>query len=677
MNPLDQPLSVIAGIGAVKSKQFQKLGVLTIQDALFLLPKDYRDISEPRPIGDLTPGVFNVFIGRVQTEPKTSYPRSGFSVTRAYIEDGVQRIGCIWYRQPYIKNRLKAGETYLVYGYLDAKSGVVQNPEFELLGEVQTPILPVYRTTPGLSQRFIRNTLSACLKSTHGILPETLPESLRLKHELCERNFAVQNIHFPCNMEVLQQAKHRLAFEELCLFQIFMSLLSGRNRQPAPKLLLDSEVFLQLQHNMPFTLTDAQRRVLSEVRADLASGSQMNRIVQGDVGSGKTVIALGAIHIVVQNGMQAAVMAPTEILAIQHYESALAFFNGSGYRIGLLKGKMKAAERRKAYESIQNGEWDVIIGTQALIQEGVVYRNLGLVVADEQHRFGVNQRALLKGKGDATHMLIMSATPIPRTLALILYGDLDLSVIDELPPGRKPVITKMVPPSKREAMFQYLKKELAKGKQAYIVCPLVEESEGLDVHSAQELYEELRVEWPDDIRIALLHGKMRPAEKEHVIQCFKQGEYKALVATTVVEVGVNVPNASIMVIMDAHRFGLSQLHQLRGRVGRGNEQSYCFLYSPSNAKEALQRLQLMCSSSDGFLVAQQDLQMRGPGEFLGNRQHGAGNFKMAHLMNDVQLLEETKKAAQEVVGADDEVKAHMIELTMEKYSDILEKIVMN
>lgn len=676
MEALEKTLEQFKGVGLKKFAQLNKMGLFTVSDMLRFLPRDYIDLTCPVSVHDLQPGEYGVFCGRFSGGAKTFWPRSGLKVTRCTAYDDTGKIVCVWFNQPYAAGRIREGREYLIYGKIDGNSGQMQNPEL-YDPEKHRAVLPVYRAGAKVGQSFLRELARSSLGEARGFLREIFPAFFREKYGLCEINYAYENIHFPESREALIAAQRRLAFEELLLFQLFIA----RRKQSAAKtgraLRIDRELMRRKLETLPFSLTGAQSKALEEIFSDLQGQRPMSRIVQGDVGSGKTIVAMMALYAAAKNGMQGALMAPTEVLAVQHLEEARRFFEGSGITVGGLFGGMKAAQRREALGCIRDGKWQIVCGTQALIQEGVDFFDLGLVVADEQHRFGVSQRAQLMRKGDAPHVLIMSATPIPRTLALILYGDLDLSEIDELPPGRFAVKTQVVPPKKRRAMFDYLRGRIIAGEQVYIVCPLVEEGETPDVHAAQSLYEELRCGALEGLAVGLLHGKMKGAEKSAVLSGFAAGEIRALVSTTVIEVGVNVPEATIMVVMDADRFGLSQLHQLRGRVGRGNAQARCFLYSDNPGDNALQRLSLLEACHSGFIIAQKDLEMRGPGQFLGSRQHGAGNFKMAHLMQDAALLSVTQSACREVLSSGENGLEGIISAAKQRYELMMQRIALN
>ncbi|MBR4443251.1 MAG: ATP-dependent DNA helicase RecG, partial [Clostridia bacterium] len=579
-------------------------------------------------------------------------------------------MSAVWYNQPWLRETLVPGREFLLYGKVEARFGELQLvcPAFES-GE---GLKPVYKPLPGIPQKTLTQTIAAALALRDGQWEEPLPESLRRRWRLCERNYAILNAHRPVNRDALAAARRRLAFEELLLYQVGLWLMRGAKREgvaiDAPDALGD-----EYWQTLPFAPTNAQRRVLSEVLSDLRAPFPMARLIQGDVGCGKTAIAFGAMYAAVKRGWQCALMAPTEILAAQHYETARKLLEPLGVTCGLLTGSLTPKNRRLAHEAVASGAWRAVIGTHALITESVQYENLGLVITDEQHRFGVRQRTLLSGKGDSPNVLVMSATPIPRTLSLILYGDLDISIVDELPPGRTPVKTNIVPEAKRQAMYGFLREEVKKGRQIYVVCPLIEESEAMDAAPAEVIYENLRTRDLPDLRVALVHGRLKPADKDAILSDFHAGKIDVLVSTTVIEVGVNVPNASVMVIENAERFGLAQLHQLRGRVGRGAAVSYCFLMAEPN-----ERLRLMTKTNDGFEIARKDMELRGPGEILGQRQSGVMALGAGALMSDTALLKETHDAARELLTAPDSDEARaVIELAQRTLGERLKDVAMN
>lgn len=631
------PLSDLRGLGSARLETLNKAGIRTMADLLTTLPLRYQDTSALTPIKDIAPGQEVCVSGWPKADPRLSRFRGLTSVTLRLLDEsgGVQ---VVWFNQPWLQTQIHKEDCLTLYGRVDRdKQGKIRLVSPVIVHE--RGILPVYRALPGLPAKSMRDLIRQALTQLEDCCPESLPEILRIKYHLCERNFALRQAHFPETKENLAIALRRVAFENILLYQAAAASLRGE-RARGIQVPLPSGGVRDYWASLPFPPTGAQKRVLDEIAKDLSAPHAMGRMVQGDVGCGKTALAFGAMYLCARAGYQSALMAPTEILARQHLESAKKTLEPLGVSCGLLIGGMKAKERREALENIASGAWQCVIGTHALISEGVTYQNLALAVTDEQHRFGVRQRRLLSKKAaeeeEAPNELVLSATPIPRTLALVLYGDLDISVVDELPPGRTPVKTRIVPEDRREGLYDFIRREAAQGRQTYIVCPLVEESEMIDARSAQDTYAELSTGPLSDLRLGLTYGNQDAAEKEETIQKFSQGELDVLVSTTVIEVGVNVPSATVMVIENADRFGLSQLHQLRGRVGRGAEDSWCFLMAAPN-----ERLKTLCETSDGFKIAKKDLEIRGPGDFLGTRQHGDTLIPGMALGADVQMLEET------------------------------------
>ena len=573
--------------------------------------------------------------------PAVRFPRRKFSVMTVEIEDVSGRAQAVWFNQPYLAQHIKAGQDLYLYGVVELKQGHrrLMNPTIEQEDELN--LAPVYRlpSSSGMNQKAMRMLMRQAISLCAQREEEVFSEEFRRAHRLAPRAFAVKNVHFPDDEASLKQARRRLCFEELVTVQWMIRLRRARNKNEAGLVFsIDEAALSAFEKRLPFTLTNAQKRCLMEIKHDVTSGCAMNRLIQGDVGCGKTVLAFFAMLLAQTNGGQAALMAPTEILARQHYKELTRYFGEEN--CALLLGSLSAAERKREYARVASGEASFIVGTNALIQKDVTYRNLAMVVCDEQHRFGVSQRARLFSKGHSPHMLVMSATPIPRTLSLIVFGDLDISVVDELPAGRQKVSTFIIPSKKEKDMLAYIRKELLEGKQAYFVCPVIEEDEEGSIISAEGLFELLKENEFADMPIALLHGQMTSRDKNAVMDGFARGEIKALISTTVIEVGVNVKNASIMVIYGADRFGLAQLHQLRGRVGRGEEKSYCFLF-PQN-DEAQERLRIMTKTNNGFEIAQYDFELRGPGDYLGKRQSGIAEARFSYALSNTLLLKETQ-----------------------------------
>ena len=651
----NSPVSLLKGIGEQRERKLQKLGISTIEDLLTHYPREYKDRSEILKIADLPMEETSTFLAQVKEEGQNS--RHGRLVyTRMKVYDETGSVGVLWYNQPYMKNSLKIGEWYLFSGKLQKKYGRTEilSPEVERIGEnfAGGRIIPVYPASEGISQKMLRNLMEDALSQMSGGMREELPLWLRKKYKLAERNFAIENIHFPKTEQGFYDARRRLVFEELFLLQAALYQLKHTLEDSGEGILLKKKKALQEGENMlPFALTGAQKRVLQEIEKDMTSGKIMNRLIQGDVGSGKTAVAIVTAYWAIQNGYQAAIMAPTEVLANQHFASFQKIFEPAGIKVVLLTGSLKAKEKREALEMVKNGEARMIVGTHAVIQKGVEYHKLGLAITDEQHRFGVRQRSTLADKGQNVHTLVMTATPIPRTLALILYGDLDISIIDELPPGRQKIDTSAVDSRYHQRIYTFIQKHVKEGRQAYVICPMIEENEKLEVQNVLDYTEELIRELPD-CRVTCVHGKMKAKEKQAIMDDFAAGKIDVLVSTTVIEVGINVPNATIMLIENAERFGLAQLHQLRGRVGRGSEKSYCILVSDTKTKIAKERMKTMTESEDGFVISEKDLKLRGPGEFFGIRQHGLPELKIADLYQDMPILKEAQTAAAELLEKD-------------------------
>ena len=659
MMDLFSPVTDLHGVGPARAAVFQRLGIFTLYDLLAYFPREYEDRTHPVEIAQLQPGVPACFRAMVVSQPVLRRIGKGRDVTNLTVADETGKLTLHYFNQPYLKNQLHYGQSYYFYGTLQPEYGMqMTNPAFEEAdrpGVVTNRLLPVYPLTAGLSNR----TLCACIRqalSAAGALPELLPEAVRVQYGLCGVTEAYTAVHEPESWDALQRARKRLVFEEFFIFSAGLAVLRASRTElhAAPYETGCMDAFFRA---LPFRLTGAQMGAIDQILQDLASGHVMNRLVQGDVGSGKTMVAAAACFCAVKNGKQAAFMAPTELLAEQHEKTLCALLGPLGVHVLLLTGSKTPAQKRIAREKIASGEAQLIVGTHALISAGVEFSSLGLVVADEQHRFGVAQRTRLTEKGSAPHLLVMSATPIPRTLALIAYGDLDVSVIAELPPGRRPVETFLVSEALRERLNGFIRKQCAAGHQVYVVCPAVEDDEESTMKSAEGWAQTLRDEVFPELRVGLVHGRMKSAEKDAALRAFRVGQTDILVSTTVVEVGVDVPNATLMVIENAERFGLSQLHQLRGRVGRGSAQSYCVLVSGTRNEETKKRLQALCKTTDGFKIAEQDLALRGPGDFFGSRQHGLPLLKVASLQMDLETLRDAQQAAAAVIQTADSLNA--------------------
>ena len=644
---LHQPLSVLPGIGPKSAEKYKKLGIETVEDLLLYFPFRYEDFKSKNVL-DLEDGEKAVVSGLVATPANVQYYGYKRNRLRFTIKQGELVLAVSFFNQPYLADKIELGQTVAVFGKWDKAKGALTG--MKLLAQVEDDLQPVYRLAQGVSQSALVKVIKTAFEAgLDQLLEENLPQVLMDKYQLLSRRQAVRAMHFPKDLNEYKQALRRVKFEELLFFQLQLQVLKEENRSVGQGIVLDwdEKKLKALQAKLPFTLTEAQERSLNEILADMRSPHHMNRLLQGDVGSGKTVVAGLAMYAAVTAGKQAALMVPTEILAEQHLQSLTSLF--PSLRILLLTGSLKAAERRDRLELIQTGQVDLIVGTHALIQEGVHFHDLGLVIMDEQHRFGVAQRRILREKGQNPDVLMMTATPIPRTLAITAFGDMDVSIIDQMPAGRKEIITRWVKHQQLNLVLDWLVKEIQKGSQAYVISPLIEESEALDLKNAIALEEELIAYFGDRARIALLHGKMKGEEKEAIMQAFKQGEIDLLVSTTVIEVGVNVPNATVMIIMDADRFGLSQLHQLRGRVGRGDKQSYAVLVANPKTESGKRRMKIMTETTNGFVLAEEDLKLRGSGEIFGTRQSGIPEFQVANLIEDYPILEEARKVAVQVV----------------------------
>lgn len=651
---LNDSVTEIKGIGAKKAQTLNNLGIFTVNDLIEHFPRDYEDRSQVKDIADLTENEENTFFALVSAVPENVHIRK-MTVTKVKLSDSTGSVNAVWYNQPFIKNALKKDEEYIFTG-IYKKSGYrreVSSPEFEKAGTDKEilgggRIVPVYPLTSGISQKVLRGLIKTTLDAVKTQLPEFLPLDMRKKYMLCERNFAISNIHFPENDESFFIARKRLVFEELFVLQTALFILKGTAKRNDGIVFKTKGISEESEKAFGFGFTKAQKKVIAEICSDVSKGIPMNRLIQGDVGSGKTAVAMTAALMAVKNGYQAALMAPTEVLASQHYESFKEFFDKFGIKVCLLKGSLKKKEKEAVKELISTGEADVIVGTHAIIQEDVEFKKLGLVITDEQHRFGVKQRNVLSEKGINAHVMVMTATPIPRTLALILYGDLDVSVIDELPPGRQHIDTFAVNSSYHQRAYGFIRKEVENGRQAYMVCPMIEENDAIEAKSVMQMIDEVSQTDFKGLSVAVLHGKMKADEKERIMKDFAENKIQILISTTVIEVGINVPNATIMLIENAERFGLSQLHQLRGRVGRGKYQSYCILVTDSKSEVTKERMKVMKKTNDGFEISETDLKLRGPGEFFGTRQHGVPQLKIANLYKDADILSQAQAAAKEL-----------------------------
>lgn len=655
MPGLFDPVTTLSGIGAVKAKQLSNLGIETLYDLISYFPRDYEDRTRLFTIDHLEPGTPACFEAMVVTQPKTSHIRKGLDLTKLTVADATGRLNLTFFNQSYVADQLEYGESYIFYGNLDGGLIGTQmtNPTFERLdaaGVTTRRIMPIYGLTAGIGPRLLTRCIRQALDVCRAHLPEILPPALLETYGLLDVWAAYESIHWPESFEALEAARHRLIFEEFFIFSLGLLIVRAKRMQTARPAYtqLDLSPFLSA---LPFDLTGAQIRAVAEILRDFSRQTPMNRLIQGDVGSGKTMIAAAAAYCTAVNGYQTALMAPTEILAEQHYQHLQPLFERLGIPAVLLTGSLSAAAKREAKVKIQDGSARLVIGTHALLTGDVVFGNLDLVIADEQHRFGVSQRASLSEKGNAPHLLVMSATPIPRTLALILYGDLDVSIVDELPPGRQAIDTFLVGEGMRARMNAFIRRQVEEGHQVYIVCPAVEENEDASMKSAEVWAQTLQQVLYPDLHVGLIHGRMKGEDKERVMTQFAAGQIEILVATTVIEVGMDVPNATLMVIENADRFGLSQLHQLRGRVGRGSAKSYCVLFTDSRNPDTLARLKAFSKTNNGFQIAEADLKLRGPGDFFGHRQHGLPMFKVANLSCDLPTLKDAQAAAAQYLSS--------------------------
>ena len=648
MAKLTDPVTLLRGVGPTRAKQFQALNIHTLGDLICHFPRSYEDRTRLLQVAQLEADKPACFRAMVMNTPRTNHIRKGLDLTKVQVADHTGRLNLTFFNAKYAVEHLEYGKEYIFYGCLtgDYSGYGMTNPVFEDVDSaavITRRVMPIYPLTAGLSNavllKTVRQALAICDPPE-----EILPEEIRQRYGILGAEEAYRVIHEPDSMEQAEAARKRMIFEEFFVFSAGLSLMRAARaeKRTQPYARRDLSPFYQ---RLPFTLTGAQQRAIREILEDMGKGVPMNRLVQGDVGSGKTMVAAAAAYCAAINGCQSALMAPTEILAEQHYASLSSLFAPMGMTVALLTGSMTQKEKKAVREALENGDVQIAVGTHALISESTVFRKLGLVITDEQHRFGVGQRSRLSSKGEAPHLLVMSATPIPRTLALLMYGDLDVSILDELPPGREAVDTFLVSESYRPRINAFIRKQVAQGHQCFVVCPAVEENDGLDVKSATVWAETLQKTVFPDLRIALLHGQMKGAEKEAAMAAFARREADVLVATTVIEVGVDVPNATLMVIEDADRFGLSQLHQLRGRVGRGNAESYCILTTHNRNPETIQRLKALCKTTDGFQIAEEDLKLRGPGDFFGSRQSGLPAFRMADLSFDLELLKQAQQAS--------------------------------
>ena len=661
MLDLTKDVKYVKGVGPNRVKLLNKIGIYNLGDLITYYPRDYEDRSKPKLINEVLDGEEVLIKGFVISKMLELKIRKNLTIYKLIIRDETGPCTITWYNQPYLKKIFIVGNEYSFYGKISKKGNRVEmnSPVFDNIETQKNTgkIVPIYPLTYNLSQNTIRQIIENGLNEVEDELQETIPEYLRKEYNLININNAIHNIHFPQEFSDFKKARTRLVFEELLDLQLALLSLKNKYTQEKVGIKFDKNIKISnVINELPFKLTHAQLKVLEEIDTNMESEKTMNRLLQGDVGSGKTIVSIIATYKAVKSGYQVAVMAPTAILASQHLESFTEVLSKYGIKCELLVSSITKKKKDEILEKLQSGEIDVLIGTHAILEDNVIFKNLGLVVTDEQHRFGVRQRSTIAAKGNNPDVLVMTATPIPRTLALILYGDLDISIIDELPPNRKKIETYAVTKSMTERVNNFIKKQINEGRQIYVVCPLVEENEEIKANSVIELAEKYKNKVFKDYKVEYIHGKMRPKEKDEIMQKFKDGEIDILISTTVIEVGVNVPNSSTMIVENAERFGLAQLHQLRGRVGRGEYQSYCILKYNSGSDVVRERMKIMQDTNNGFIIAEKDLELRGSGEFFGTKQHGLPEFKIANLFEDMNILQSVQAVANKIIDEDPELK---------------------
>ena len=655
---LSDSVQYLKGIGEKRAELFHKLGIFTVEDLLYHLPRGFEDRTNIKDISDLAEGETVCVKGVLAMGLRKFRARNGTWVIQTRLSDGSGVMQLTWFNAPYVEKSLEdPSAEYIFFGRVSYRrmSPEMVNPIIEKVDSGTSKmgkIVPIYPATGGLQQRSIRDAVTQAVLKLGEKLPESLPEEIRQKYDLIDIERAIRSVHMPETFDDFYTARRRLVFEEFLKLQLGVATVKAHKHKQSAVVIENVKCIADFAASLPFELTNAQKRVINEISADLKNSVPMNRLVQGDVGSGKTIVAAASMFAVAKSGYQSVMMAPTEILAEQHFAGLKKYFEPWGIKVAFLSGGQKAKERRENLELIESGEASVIVGTHAVITDKVNFANLALSITDEQHRFGVSQRTKLAGKGINSHTLVMTATPIPRTLSLVIYGDLDISIIDQLPPGRKEIKTIALTEARRAKMYEFILQELNKGRQAYFICALVEDSDAVSAKAATDYVKRLSNGVLRGKSVGLLHGRMKSFEKEDIMKRFAAGEIDALVATTVIEVGVDVPNATIMVIENAERFGLSQLHQLRGRVGRGAEQSYCIMFGDQKSGVAKERMAVMCETNDGFKIAEKDLEIRGPGEFFGTRQHGLPEMKIGNFFTDMDILKETQGAAAEILKED-------------------------
>ena len=654
---LEDNVQFVKGVGEARAKLLNKLGIFNLQDLITYYPRNHEDRSIPKKIYELVDGEEALIEAMPVTRVAEIHIRKGMTILKMNVRDDSGVCQITWFNQPYLKSLFKPGEYYKFYGKVSVKGGKIEinSPVYDRMESSKNTgrIIPIYPSTLKLPQTTLRKIIENGLKAADGEIFETLPEYIKKDYKLCNLKDAISQIHFPDSFDSFQIARRRLVFEELLTMQLALLALKNQYTKDVRGIAFDKGAMMSdVINKLPFSLTKAQSRVLEEIDKDMEADKPMNRLLQGDVGSGKTVLAIVAAYKCVKSGYQAAIMVPTAILAEQHLESFNGILENFGIRCELLVSGITKKKKEDILKRLKDGEIDVVIGTHALLQENVIFKKLGLVVTDEQHRFGVRQRSIIAEKGNNPDVLVMTATPIPRTLALILYGDLDISIIDELPPNRKPIDTFAVKKNMEDRVNLFIKQNIDEGRQVYVVCPLVEENEEINAKSVLETAEKYKNEIFKEYTVEYLHGKMKPKEKDAIMERFKNGEIDILISTTVIEVGVNVPNSSVMIIENAERFGLAQLHQLRGRVGRGEYKSYCILKYNGNSDVVIERMKVMVSTNDGFVISEKDLELRGTGEFFGTKQHGLPEFKIVNLFEDLQELKNVQAVALKIIEQD-------------------------
>ena len=680
MLDLNKEIKYVKGVGPNREVLLNKLKIYTLKDLITYYPRDYEDRSKPKNIYECEDGE-EALIEAMPTGKISEYRKGKMVISRLIVKDQTGTCYITWFNQGYLRDKFQAGRMYRFFGKISNKNGRLEmnSPVYDEIDQSKNTgrIIPIYPLTYELKQSTLRKIMENGLAEVRGLLPETLPEYIIKENKLWDINSTIERIHFPVELSDFNKARERLVFEELLTMQLALLKLKNNYEHNTNGIQFDKNAKMSdVINELPFKLTKAQLRVLEEIDNDMESNKSMNRLLQGDVGSGKTVVAMISAYKAVKSGYQATIMAPTAILASQHLEGFKQILDKFGIRCELLISSITKKKKEEILHKLQAGEIDILIGTHAILEENVIFKNLGLVVTDEQHRFGVKQRGKIASKGERPDVIAMSATPIPRTLALILYGDLDISKIDELPPNRKKIETYAVRKNMEERVNAFIRKQINEGRQAYIVCPLVEENEEMDLKSVIELAEKYKKETFREYSVEYLHGKMKAKEKDEIMQKFNNGEIQILIATTVIEVGVNVPNASIMVIENAERFGLAQLHQLRGRVGRGEYQSYCILKYEGNGETVRQRMKVMCDTNDGFIISEKDLELRGSGDFFGTEQHGLPEFKIANLFEDIGTLKKVQRLAINIMEDDplleNEVNKKLNELVKDKFGSKIE-----